>query len=298
MRRWAYYLIGMTAAFPGGPGAAQVPPEATEQAPIVVEGRRDRDVEIDELVDALPPAPANGHISRFEHDACPAVLGLPPAQRSFVLDRMRAVAAAARVPIGRANCRPNVLLLVTSDKRQLMEQLARRFPDYLGALTGREVRRLAEGPEPAAMWHLRGSVDADGRQLTANVDGVVVQRTTRGGSRIAELAHPEYVGSVLVVELRALEGLTTAQLADYAAMRTFSGADPARLPDRNLSTILTLLDAPMGSPVPITLTAWDLAFLQSLYASNASIYAAGQRGEIQAGMRRELERAPDSREHH
>jgi hypothetical protein len=298
MRRWAYYLIGMTAAFPGGPGAAQVPPEATEQAPIVVEGRRDRDVEINELVDALPPAPANGHISRFEHDACPAVLGLPPAQRSVVVSRMRAVGAAARVPIGRASCRPNVLLLVTSDKRRLMEQLERHFPDYLGELTGRQVRRLAEGPEPAALWHLRGSVDADGSQLTANVDGVIVQRTTRRGSRIAELAHPEYIGSVLVVETRALDGLTTTQLADYAAMRTFSGADPARLPDRNLSTILTLLDAPMGSTVPITLTAWDLAFLQSLYASNASLYAPGQRGEIEAGMRRGLERAPDSREHH
>jgi hypothetical protein len=298
MRRWASFFIGMIAAFPGGPAAAQGPQSGTEQAPIVVEGRRDRDAEINELVGALPPAPANGHISRFEHDACPAVLGLPPAQRSFVVARMRAVGAAARVPIGRANCRPNVLLLVTSDKRQLMEQLARRFPDYLGDLSGRQVRRLAEGPEPAAMWHLRGSVDADGRQLTANVDGVIVQRTTRGGSRITELAHPEYIGSVLVVEARALDGLTTAQLADYAAMRTFSGADPARLPDRTLSTILTLLDAPMGSEVPLTLTSWDLAFLQSLYASDASLYAAGQRGEIQAGMRRGLERAPDRPEHH
>jgi hypothetical protein len=79
-------------------------------------------------------------------------------------------------------------------------------------------------------------------------------------------------------------------------MRTFTGADPARLPDRSLSTILTLLDAPMGSEVPITLTSWDLTLLQSLYASNANIRAPGQRGEIQDGMRRGIERAADRRE--
>jgi hypothetical protein len=298
MRRLAWFSIAMIAAFPGGPADAQVPQGGTEQAPIVVQGHRDPASEIRELVDSLPPAPANGHISRFEHTACPAALGVPPAQRALLVARMRAVGAAAGVPMGPPNCRPNVLVLVTSDKRQLIEQLERRYPFYLGELSGRQVTRLAQSPEPTALWHLSGTVDADGRQRFATGGNVLVQRTTRASSRIADLAHMEFIGSVLVVEMRALEGLTTTQVADYAAMRTFTGADPARLPDRNLSTILTLLDAPMGSAVPLTLTSWDLAFLQSLYASNASIYAAGQRGEIQDGMRRELEREPDRRAHH
>jgi hypothetical protein len=298
MRKWTWIVIAAAAAFPGGPGAAQNVQGATEQAPIVVEGRRNRDAEIEELVGALPPAPANGHLSRFEHDACPAVLGVPPAQRAVIAARMRAVAGAAGVPVGHANCRPNVLVMVTSDKRQLIEQLSRRYPDYLGALSGRQITGLAQSSEPAVLWHLSGSVDADGRQLTANVDDVIVQRTTRGGSRITDLAHPEYIGSVLVVEMRALEGLTTTQLADYAAVRTFTGADPARLTDRSLPTILTLLYAPMGSAVPVTLTAWDLALLRSFYASETNIRAPGQRGEIQAGMHREIDRPADRRGNH
>ena len=76
-------------------------------------------------------------------------------------------------------------------------------------------------------------------------------RTTRGASRLTDMAHSEYIGSILVVEAHAIENLTTTQLADYAAMRTFTGADPARLADRGLSTILTMIDAPMGIEVPI-----------------------------------------------
>ena len=297
MQRWARVLAGAVAAAMAVPGAAQSGQSAPDQPTIVVEGR-DRDQQIDELVDSLPPAPANGHIARFEHNACPAILGVPPAQRALVAARMRAVGAAAGVPMGSATCRPNIVVLVTSDKRQLIAQLARRYPYYLGELSGREVRRLAESPSLSALWHMRGLVDADGREIAPNAGDVAMVQTTRAGSRIVDQAHPEYVGSVLVVEARALDGLTTTQLADYAAVRTFTGADPARLPDRSASTILTLLDAPMGSEVPITLTSWDLALLQSLYASEVNIRAPSQRGEIQAGMRRTLDRPAERRANH
>lgn len=299
MRECPWFFVALAAAWPAGPAAAQAPPGASEQAPIVVEGRRlNRETEIRELIDALPPAPSNGHLSRFEHEACPAVIGVAPAQTAVIAARMRAVAAAAGVPVGRPACRPNVLIMVTSDKRQLIEQFARRYPGYFGDLTRRQIAALAESSEPAALWHLSGAVDADGRALFAHGGNVVVLRTTRAGSRIADQAHPEYIGSVLVIESRALDGLTTTQLADYAAVRTFTGADPARLTDRSLSTILTLLYAPMGSAVPLTLTDWDLAFVRSLYRSDVNIHAPGQRGEIRDSMRRALEHAADADEHH
>jgi hypothetical protein len=290
MHKWAGALMGIAAAGLGGPAAGQNVPNGNDQSPIVVEGRRDRDVEIREFVESLTPAPANGHVSRFEHAACPAALGLPPAQRAQVAARMRAVGEAAGVPMGSANCRANVVVMVTSNKRRLLEDLARRFPAYLGELSGRRLTRLMQSPEPTALWHLDGLVDADGRQLFATGGNVAVRRTTRAASRITDQAHHEFTGSVLIVEANALTGLTTTQLADYAAMRTFAGADPARLPNRGLPTILTMIDAPMDSAVPITLTSWDLAFLESLYASDVNIHAPGQRGEIQAGMRRALDR--------
>jgi hypothetical protein len=280
-----------------GPAWAQDAPGGSEQAPIVVEGRRNSDQAIRELVDSLPPAPANGHIQRFEHNACPAVLGVAPEQRIVIARRMRAVGAAGGLLMGGENCRPNVLVLVTSNKRQFIEQLARRFPAYFGELSAREISRLAQAPGPTALWHLNGMVDADGRAINPASGNVAVVRTTRAGSRLTDQAHSEFIGSAIVIESSALEGLTTIQLADYAAMRAFTGADPARLPNRNLPTILTLLDTPIGGAAPVTLTDWDLAFLESLYSSDPSIRAPGQRGEILAGMQRALQRPEERRGH-
>jgi hypothetical protein len=296
MRKRAYFLIGALSLSLGGPLGAQDASSGSEQAPIVVQGQRNPDQAINDLVDSLPTAPANGHIQRFEHTACPVVLGVSPRQRATVAARMRAVGAAGGVLMGPPNCHPNVLILITSNKRQFIEQLATRFPTYFGELSGRQIARLAQSPGPTALWHLNGMVDADGRQFDPPSDSVAVLRTTRAGSRLTDQAHTEFIGSALVIESGALEGLTTIQLADYAAMRAFTGADPARLPNRNLPTILTLLDTPMGSAAPVTLTDWDLAFLGSLYTSDPNIHAPGQRGEIQAGMRRDLERAGDRRE--
>ena len=197
--------------------------------------------------------------------------------------------------MGSARCRPNVLVLVTPDKPQFIEQLARRFPTYLGELSRREIARL--GPKPRTDRLV--APERDGRLgRPGNQPGLGQRshvRTSRAGSRLTEQAHSEFIGSALVVEARALEGLTTTELADYAAMRTFSGADPARLTDPGLSTILTLLDTPMGSEAPVTLTSWDLAFLQLLIASSADTYAPGAAGRDQAGMRRALERGSNGR---
>lgn len=287
---WAIGAAFLTA----GAAAAQHGAGEPDNAPIVVEGQRDSESQIRELVQSLPPASANGHLSRFERAACPAVIGLAPRQRALATARMRAVATAAGARIGRPDCRANLLVIVTPDKKQLIEQLAAHYPFYFGDLPPRKVAALAKAPGPAVLWNLEALVDADGRELfAAGTQNVAARRTTRTSSRITDLAHPAIAGSILVVETRALDGLTTTQLADYAAMRSLTGADPARFAGGEGSTILTILDAPMGSEVPVTLTPRDLAFIKSYYAMDTNRYAPGQRGEIKARMKKELEAADD-----
>jgi hypothetical protein len=283
-------LAGLAACSIGVAASAQQAPPPPDPNQIVVEGRRDRDEEIKDLIQALPPTGGvDGHLSRFEMAACPGVVGLPEEQKVRTVERMRAVAQAAGVPLGKPGCRVNVLLMITADKAKLMEHLAAHYPGYLGDVSNRRMAALAKAPTPSALWHLKTIVDADGREeFAAGLQEVVARRTGRGASRITDLAHPSFSGSILVVEAAALPGLSTTQLADYAAMRTLSGADPARLPDRHARTILTVLDAPNGAEVPITLTEWDLSFLKSLYASDPDRFATSQRGEIQNRMRKEL----------
>jgi len=292
MKNLAGPMLALAALVGGGSAAAQERPGDSASAPIVVEGQKDREAQIRELVEALPPTSVGGHVSRFEAGACPAVLGVPPHQRALAAERMRAVAAATGVPVAGAKCLINVLVIVTPDKKQLIEQLAKRYPSYFGELSRWRIASLARKPGPTALWHRDELFDADGRPLfAAGTETIVQQKTSRSSSRMSDLAHPAYTGSILVVESGALDGLTTTQLADYAAMRTFTGADPDRLSGGKVSTILTVLDTPMGGEVPITLTAWDIAFLKSLYKSDPNRYAPGQRGEIRAGMKKALDAA-------
>jgi hypothetical protein len=79
-------------------------------------------------------------------------------------------------------------------------------------------------------------------------------------------------------------------LADYAAMRLFARLNPAKLPAPSPPTILSVLEAPMGSEVPITMTEWDVGLLRGLYASSSNLRASGQRSQISQQVIKELEK--------
>ena len=289
MRQW---IVGALLSLPlvlPPPAFAQESPQATGDQEIVVTGNADVERQLTDFVGALTQVPGGGRLSRFESAVCPTVVGVKPTQKEAVAARMRAVAKAADLAVGRPGCVPNVLLVVTGNKRAFLEGLRDRHPYYLGEMSASAVRRLIAEPGPAAAWQVEGPPrNADGRELTSN-GGPTLNRTTRTSSRLSEGARPQFAAAAVVVEAKVLEGLTTTQLADYAAMRAFTRVDPSKLPSA-APTILTILEAPMDSAVPITLTEWDLAFLRAFYAAPPNLTAASQRSQIRRGVKRELEK--------
>ena len=111
-------------------------------------------------------------------------------------------------------------------------------------------------------------INAGGMELYQDpATGVYTNRTIDAPSRITEAVRPQFESAVVVVERKSLVGLTTTQLADYAAIRALTGADPQRLANGASATILHVLEIPMGGAAPITMTQWDLAFLKGFAAS-------------------------------
>ena len=280
----ALLVAGLIAAS----GAAAQTPPASE--PIIVEGTANSDKQIDRFIRNLTPGPIHGQLSRFETKVCPLSVGLAPERNALVVDRMRHVAAAAGIPLAPADCRPNIIVIVTNNKADLIERLLRKrsymFPDSWSMAT---IRAMERDPAPAAAWAIEGVTTAEGASLNYGTE-VPVNRTARAASRLTPAARPYFAAAVVVVQANALAGLTTTQLADYAAMRTFVRTDPKKLDSSAPNSILTLLDTPMGQPVPVTLTAWDLSFLKSFYASRANAYAEYQRAQTKSLMKRELEK--------
>lgn len=292
MAQWVRSLMFAAMAGVAGAGATAAPPAPAPAEPdIVVNGSRDVRGQVRDFVGALTQTP-DRQISRFERwSVCPAAVGFPELQTKRLVTRMREVAEAAGIPLGKPGCSPDVILIATPDKRAFIEGLRREHPEYFGDMTPSDIRRAAHQPGPASAWLLEGPpLNSDGKELRLDpATGMYRNDTTHGLSRMQPAARAHYTASVVVVETRAMAGLTTTQLADYAAMRGYAKTDPSRLPDSSVPTILKVLEAPMGTAVPVTLTRWDLGFLRALYASPVDQYAGSQRTNMHQRLEKEIE---------
>lgn len=285
-------LLAVPAQAQTQPAPATAAPPAAEGEEVVVTGIRDREQAIKDFVGALTPSAFNGQISRFETVVvCPAAAGVPPAQKAAIAARLRRVAKAAGIPVAGEKCVPNVIVVVTPDKRGFMEALVKRNGYLFGNRSDSEITKLIRTPGPSTAWQVGGPpVTADGTEVAYYAtEGVYVNRTGRSATRAAPPVRPQFGAAMVVVDQKALDGLTVTQLADFVAMRAFANTDPARVADTKLPTILKVLDAPMGSEVPLTLTEWDLAFLRGLYAAPPAVSAPAQR----SGIARQVEQALD-----
>lgn len=272
------------------PPVAQ-PAQAQSDQTIVITGERDGGKTVRDFVRALTPVGSAGQISRFERSVCPVVFGLPQRQAGAVAARMRRVAQGAGILAGGPSCSPNVVVLVTADKKGLLRELLRQQPGYFDDLAPAKIRAILRQPGPAAAWQLQGPpVNSRGVEVQADAaSGLPTNRTTDAGSRLTAPARPQFDAAVVVVESSALAGLTVTQLADYAAMRAFSGADPVKLASAGAPTILRVLEAPIGSEVPITMTRWDFGFLRGLYTANRNVHTGAQRSQIAGTIAKDLE---------
>lgn len=277
------------------PAVAQQP-QSGDAPTITVTGVRDVEKEARQFVTAMTPAAIDGNVARFEANVCPRVIGAVAGQTAIMEQRLRTVAKAAGLRLGKEGCTPNAVMIITSDKRALIQALQTRG-DYFGDLiTPSKIRRLVRDPGPAAFWRVDGFVTAFGVPLRSN-DGEPIdyQQNNSRASRISTGTRRAVDGAFLIVEGHALEGLTTIQLADYAAMRLYGSADPVDLTG-SAPTILKILTTEMGGEVPITMTRWDLSFLRGLYASSESLRAPAQRSEIRRRLLRELSRSEETRQ--
>jgi len=276
--------------------AAQTAPatDSADSQDIVVQGNANPKVTINRFVKELTPAPIGAQLGRFLEPVCPRVLGLPNGQNALVEARMRKIASAVGAPVAPAKCTVNLYVLVGGNKAEIIDGLATKFPDLVAGVPDSVLKRLKNAAGPVAAWQIVGMVGTDGMPLSsirtsADGDPVLVSSTIGFASRIARVTRPQFLGSILVVEAGALNGVDTRQLADYAVMRTLAPTDTTHQAALPADSIIKLFD-PGNSPEngPLSVTHWDFAFLKALYASSNQLTASGQRSEMTAKMADEL----------
>lgn len=264
----------------------------TKSNDIVVLGqdKSDRDAQIGDFVGGMTGAPGTDPLARLDSEKlCPQAVGLAPQYNAAIIERMRRVAGAAKINVAPQGCRyPNVLVVFANDKAAMIASLNERYRWLFLDVYGDPIEiEKVEGP--AVAWHVSGQVTRDGVHLSrgASIRSV---RTTLASSRLQAIARPVFLMSIVIIERRGVEGLTTTQIADYAAMRAYTDGSPTRIKKTGVPTILTVLDAPMGSETPLSMTKWDLDFLRGLYDSPADAPASLQRGSINSYIKGHIDR--------
>lgn len=279
--------------------SATVQAQATSATPpssdneILVTGLRDRLKTVDRFVRGLTVVNSNDPLARYEPGKyCPAVLGLSERVNGQVAARMRAVAAAASVVPAGLKCTPSAMVIFVEDKAKFLAAFRKQHPVYFTDFQDKEDLPPPE-KGPATAWHLVQLLDPQGNPVQRDPAGFGVVESSSGGSRLRSMVQPVVVMAVVVMERKALLGLNAMQIADYALMRTLTDRAPdfANVPGQ--VTILKALTAPMGTPVPASLTKWDLAYLKGRYSGDPRRYGQGQSAGIRSTVRRATETEPD-----
>ena len=194
---------------------------------IIVEGQRGRDGAIHDFVKAVTSIEDRGTASPLRYRGMPCSGWTSEAQNHRVTERLRDVAAAAGVPLAKENCGPNALVIVVDRKDDFLAALDKRYPIYFtDMLNG--ANKPPKEPGPATAWHITGSMSSDHIPMTVNhpgatgAQGTYYVSSSMDASQLIPPRIPHFLAGVLVVEAKSLSGLTTTQLADYAAMRLYT----------------------------------------------------------------------------
>jgi hypothetical protein len=249
-----------------------------------------------------------GQYARFSAAICPKVFGFSQANDKAIEQRIRGVSLAADIRVGAEDCKPNVYVVVIDDGKSAITMLRKKHHRIFGALPIYKRDQLAESRGPVFSWKAIWTVSANGTSIHTSDGGSSLASGTSGGlsddrfaasrthvnSLIKQPVQEDMRASYLLLEKKALAGLTTLQIADYAAMHSLmeTRADPDQ--DAAFFSILSLFkNKQAGRDIPDSISEWDLILLSALYSTPSDVRARMQRSAMQQKFIKEVEAAQD-----
>lgn len=214
-------------------------------------------------------------LARFEDPLCPGIVGV--AQDSAVtmvgLIRQNAAELGLRLadPEG---CEPNLLVLVIDDPRGYLAGLRERKPYLFDDLGDAELATLFDRPGPAHTWTRVLVRSRDGLDVwpTRSLQDIPWTAMHAAHSLIYVPTRRDIDTALVLIDRKAVQGMSVVQIADYATMAGLSGNQAERLSDPG-ETIRNLFDVDPAAR-PKSLTRSDRVFLKTLYSTMPNIPAA------------------------
>ncbi|WP_430427808.1 hypothetical protein [Parasphingorhabdus sp.] len=295
-------IAGLT--FLPAPSLATLTDPASSDDDIVVIGGKTTKAAIAEFIQTTIATPKGGRhqgqYARFANPICPKVVGLSAANIDQVEKRMRGVALAADMKVAAEGCDPNVFVMVVADGNEAVSMLRKKKSRVFGGLSHPERARIAASGGPAYSWKRIQAGSAETRALQNSdetrilpVDSIskseVPMMNSNVKSRIKRTVQQSMTHSFLLLEKDALVDLTTVQIADYAAMRSYIDTRDSGDQTAPRYSILSLFDdAGANAATPVSASEMDLVLLSSLYNSPSDVSASMQSSAMLQRFEREL----------
>jgi hypothetical protein len=283
------------AADPPGKGPPSTVEGVTVQAP-----KKSYDRQIHDFVASSDAQTRIGQLPRWNEKICPRTIGMTPEFDEFVSNRILAIAAKVGAPAGdRRSCKPNLLILFSSEPQALLDQVLKERPDALGFHYGAgEARRMAVVSHPIQAWYATATQDLKGRVTpddpdfdwtpTQSVDDILANATAAEGSRLRSGLQSQFSSVLVIADGAKVAGRPIGALADYIAVLALTQSK-ALDGCRDLPSITNLFSAGCAQTLaPSEATAADIAFLRGLYSTNATLFGDVQQIAIASEMKRSL----------
>lgn len=244
----------------------------------------------------------DGQYARFANPICPKVVGLSPANIEQVEKRMRGVALAADMKVAAEGCEANVFVMVVADGNEAVSMLRKKKSRVFGGLSHPERARIANSGGPAYAWKRiqAGSAEtsalqnSDETQKLGPVTEVPIMNSNVK-SNVKRSVQQSMTHSFLLLEQDALVDMTTVQIADYAAMRSYIDTRDSGNQSVPRYSILSLFDdAGPNQAIPVSVSEMDLVLLSALYNSPSDVSASMQSSAMLNRFEKELTSRPDN----
>ena len=280
---------------------------------ILVIGEKARKKRIQTFIKSAIRPTRGDQYARYHKRVCPVAMGLPEEHNRVIEQRMLQVADAAGIKTGKPGCRTNMGIVIVHEAVDFMSEIRSSHPTIFNGISiiGRD--RIMAGSGPAYAWNIvetRGGDGSSEGNSSGQFSNQVGTSTQSGGggpialhtsaptnfrsyrspnSRLVKAVRQELNMSVVLIEKSALEGVDLRQVADYGLLRLLTDTRDIATDQVSERSILTLFsDRKNSVEPPLSITAWDFAFLKALYKTPSNRTAAQQRSAMARKFDKEL----------
>ena len=260
--------------------APQTPPTAVDD---VVVSARPLEQQVRSFLDDLTTPEANLRIARFQNNICVGAVNMRGQTAQYVVDRISQIGLDIGLEPGEPGCSPNILVIASQDGTALAESMVQARPVVFrpgGSQMNRNRNALARFQESDAAirwWHVSVPMDNHTGQIAVRLPGDEdAPFTTGSAARLRTEIRNDISRVIVILDFNKLEGLNMTQVADFAAMVSFSQVDL----DGDFSAYDSILALP-SDKTQTGITEWDLAYLRALYSAELTATQKSQQiGEI------------------